>query len=409
MLNCAAKLDTIFERTSFKTYVLQHILKTISNLTSSFFGKIHQNTKYSKVLNNINTHVCIRIYFIFAHVCIISYMNKRITIKDIAKDLKIHHSTVSRALRNDYRVNEKTRDLVLAYAREHEYQTNMNAVQLRGSSNNAIALVVPNINHTFFADIISQLTNLAYIKGYVISVFQSNEKYELEKEIVNTIIKHNFAGVIVSVSHQTTNSNHFTLLQKFGIPLVFFDRVCEDIKSPRVLVNNFEITLEATNFLLSKGYKKIVHLTGTQDINVFRDRQKGYLEALEKNKADYKNPIIIDGEFSTEIGKNLLRKLWSLEERPDAIISSSIYLTMGILLEARFLGINIPKNLGLIAFGNQLTSEMFQPRITSIEQPENEIAEISFDFLEKLIKKEINQTELIVKTVNATINYKESC
>ena len=98
-------------------------------------------------------------------------MNKRITIKDIAKELNIHHSTVSRALRNDIRVNDKTRDLVLAYAHEHEYQTNMNGVQLRGSSNNAIALIVPNINHTFFSDIISHLTDIAYGKGYVISVF----------------------------------------------------------------------------------------------------------------------------------------------------------------------------------------------------------------------------------------------
>jgi LacI family transcriptional regulator len=157
-------------------------------------------------------------------------------------------------------------------------------VQLRGSTNNAIALIVPNINHTFFSDIISHLTDIAYEKGYVISVFQSNEKYELEKEIVNTIIKHNFAGVIVSIAQTTTNSDHFALLQKFGIPLVFFDRVCEDILTPRVLVNNFEITFNATEYLISRGYKRIVHLTGTDKINVFRDRQKGYLEALEKNK-----------------------------------------------------------------------------------------------------------------------------
>jgi LacI family transcriptional regulator len=336
-------------------------------------------------------------------------MNKRITIKDIARELNVHHSTVSRALRNDSRVKEETRDLVLSYAREHEYQTNMNAVQLRGSSNNAIALIVPNINHTFFADIISNLSDLAYQKGYVISVFQSNEKFEQEKEIVNTIIKHNFAGVIVSISQTTTNSDHFALLQKFGIPLVFFDRVCEDILTPRVLVNNFEITFNATEYLISRGYKRIVHLTGTDKINVFRDRQNGYLEALQKNKIEYKNPIIIPGDFSIEIGKNMLKMLWSSDVRPDAIISSSVHLTMGILLEARFLGINISKNLGLISFGNQLTSEMFQPMITSIEQPEHEISKLSFDLLEKLMKKEINQNELIIKEVKAIINYKESC
>jgi len=336
-------------------------------------------------------------------------MNKRITIKDIAKELNIHHSTVSRALRNDVRVNEKTRDLVLSYAREHEYQTNMNAVQLRGSSNNAIALIVPNINHTFFSDIISLLTNLAYTKGYVISVFQSNEKYEVEKDIVNTIIKHNFAGVIVSISQETTNSDHFELFHKFGIPLVFFDRVCEDLLTPRVLVNNFEITYKATEYLISRGYKRIVLLTGTDKINVFRDRQNGYLEALEKNKIEYKNPIIITENFSIEIGKNIFKKLWSLDEKPDVFISSSVHLTIGILLQARLLGINIPQKFGLISFGNQLTSEMFQPRITSIEQPEKEIAELSFELLEKLMKKEIDSNKLLIKEVKAIINFKESC
>lgn len=336
-------------------------------------------------------------------------MLKRITIKDIAKELNIHHSTVSRALRNDARVNEKTRSVVLSYAREHEYKANMNAVQLRGSVNNAIALIVPNISHAFFSDIISQLTNQAYKKGYVISVFQSNEKYEQEREIVNTIIKHNFAGVIVSIAQNTTNSSHFALLQKFGIPLVFFDRVCEDIFTPRVLVNNYEITYAATEYLISKGYKRIVHLTGTNTINVFRDRQKGYLDALEKNNMEYKNPLIITDDFSIESGKNILTELWKSTERPDAIISSSVHLIMGIILKARFLGIRISKTLGLLTFGSQLTSQLFQPQITSIEQPDKEIAELSFELLEQLMNKEIEPNKLITKEVKATISFKESC
>jgi DNA-binding LacI/PurR family transcriptional regulator len=185
--------------------------------------------------------------------------------------------------------------------------------------------------------------------------------------------------------------------------------VCEDILTPRVLVNNFKVTFNATEYLISRGYKRIVHLTGTDKINVFRDRQNGYLEALKKNKIEYKNPIIIPEDFSIEIGKNILKMLWSSDERPDAIISSSVHLTMGILLEARFLGITISKNLGLIAFGNQLTSEMFQPMITSIEQPEKEIAELSFELIVKLMNKEMESNKLLIKEVKAIINYKESC
>jgi LacI family transcriptional regulator len=336
-------------------------------------------------------------------------MNKRITIKDIAKELNIHHSTVSRALRNDPRVTEITRDSVLAYAREHEYQTNMNAVQLRSRTNKAIALIVPNINHSFFSDIISQLTDLAFQKGYVISVFQSNEKYLQEKEIVNTIIKHNFAGVIVSIAKDTISGDHFEILRKFGIPLVFFDRVCQDIQTPQVLVNNYAITLSATEQLIKKGYKKIAHLTGTNNINVFRDRQNGYVEALKKNKIDYIQPIVIDDDFSIEIGKTTFSRLWNSSVQPDAIISSSVHLTMGILIQARALGIEIPKELGLITFGTLLSSEIIQPQITYIEQHEKEIAEISFDLLEKMITGEIQDIKSTVKIVEAELIFKESC
>ena len=336
-------------------------------------------------------------------------MKKRITIKDIAKELKVHHSTVSRALRNDPRVTESTRNLVLACAQKHKYQTNMNAVQLRGTINNTIALIVPNINHTFFSDIVSQLTNLAYKKGFIISVFQSNEDYEQEVGIINTIIKHNYAGVITSISKNTTDSKHFNLLKTFGIPLVFFDRVCNDIKTPKVLVNNYEITFQATEYLIKKGYKNIAHLTGPANINVFNDRQNGYLNAIAKNKLAFVRQVIITEDFSVEIGKKILIKLMSEIEKPDAIISSSNLLALGLAVQAREMELKIPDDLALIAFGDPLNAMIMQPQLTTIIQPEDEIAILTFEFLEKMIKKEIAIGEDYTKVVNATIEYRESC
>jgi len=336
-------------------------------------------------------------------------MKKRITIKDIAKELNVHHSTVSRALRNDPRVNEKTRILVRDYALSHEYQKNMNAVQLRGSSKNTIALIVPNINHNFFSDIVSKLTNIAYKKGFILSVFQSNEDYEHEVGIVNTIIKQNYAGVIASISKDTTNSKHFKLLNSFGIPLVFFDRVCDDIFAPKVLVNNYEITFEATEYLINKGYKRIAHVTGPEHINVFHDRENGYLDALVKHGLDYSRNISYDDEFTVELGEKCLTDLLMEIEKPDAIISSSIHLTMGIIVCCRKLNIRIPQDLAIIGFGNHLNSLIMEPQITSIYQSETSIAEISFNLLEKLINKEIPTGENYTETVNAQIVYRASC
>ncbi|MDD4968133.1 MAG: LacI family DNA-binding transcriptional regulator [Paludibacter sp.] len=336
-------------------------------------------------------------------------MKKRITIKDIARELNVHHSTVSRALRNDPRVNEKTRDLVLAYSLKHEYQTNMNAVHLRGTGNNTIALIVPNINHTFFSDIVSQLTNIAYKKGYILSVFQSNEDYEQEVGIVNTIIKHNYAGVIASISINTSDSKHFKLLSTFGIPLVFFDRICDDLPTPKVLVNNYEVTFEATEYLINKGYKRIAHLTGPTHINVFHDRQNGYIDAIQKHGLSYQKHLALEDEFTVELGEKCLRDLLLDVEKPDAIISSSILLTMGIAVQAREMSLRIPEDLALIGFGNHVSSLIMQPRLTSIYQSETEIAGISFDLLDKMINKEMPITENCIKTVQAHIVYRESC
>ena len=346
---------------------------------------------------------------IFAHVCIFKTMQKRITIKDIAKALKIHHSTVSRALRNDPRVNEITRDLVLAYAQKHEYQTNMNAVQLRGTVNNTIALIVPNINHTFFSDIVSQLSNLAYQKGFIISVFQSNEDYSQEVGIVNTIIKQNYAGVIASIAKNSINSAHFNLLKTFGIPLVFFDRVCGDIKTPKVLIDNYNITYEATEYLIQKGYTRIAHVTGPSHINVFYDRQKGFADALQKHAVEYQRNMNIEDEFSEELGEKCLTELMAETVKPDAIISSSILLTMGIAVQARKMSLQIPHDLALIGFGNHLSSLIMQPQLTSIYQSEKEIAKISFELLDKMINKEIAIGEECTKVIKAQIIYRESC
>ena len=336
-------------------------------------------------------------------------MIKRITIKDIAKELNVHHSTVSRALRNDPRVNEKTRDMVLEYAKLHEYQTNMNAVQLRGSSKNTIALIVPNINHNFFSDIVSKLTNIAYKKGYILSVFQSNENYEHEVGIINTIIKQNYAGVIASISKETTNSKHFKLLNSFGIPLVFFDRVCDDIITPKVLVNNYEITFEATEYLINKGYTRIAHVTGPLHINVFNDRQNGYNDALIKHGLAYTRKISLDKEFTVELGEKCLAGLLKEADRPDAIISSSIHLTMGIVVYCRKNNIRIPQDLAIIGFGNHINFMVMEPQLTSIYQSETSIAEISFSLLEKMIEKEIPSNENYTETVKAYIEFQESC
>ena len=278
--------------------------------------------------------------------------------------------------------------------------SNMNTLATK--SKPIIALIVPIINHSFFANIAEQLSNLAIKSGYLVSVFQSNESYELESEIVDAIINQKVSGVIISISKNTVDSSHLKRIQQAGIPLVFFDRICEDIPAPKVLINNYEITYSVTEQLIQKGNKQIALIIGTDDINVFRERKKGYLDALAEYGLTFQMPIIED-EFSVEKGKEIFVKLWSSEKRPDAIISSSIQLTLGILLQTKLYDIKIPNKLDLITYVSHFSFKILQPQITIIDQPENEIAELSFELLKRLISEgEIPENEM-TKTVNAKI------
>ena len=279
----------------------------------------------------------------------------------------------------------------------------MNALQTINKP--IIALIIPIVNHSFFSNIADQLTTLAYNNGYLVSVFQSNEDYQQEVEIVNSIMAQKFAGVIVSISKSTIDSAHFKRLQEAGIPLVFIDRVCEDIVAPKVLINNYEITYTITENLIKKGNKRIALIIGTKDINVFRERQQGYLDALNKYGLTYQMPVVED-EFSIEKGKDIFIKLWSSDSRPDAIISSSIQLTLGILLQTKLYDVKIPNKLDLVTYVSHISFKIIQPQITIIDQPENEIAELSFELLEKLISHELIPENEMTRTVNAKIAMK---
>ena len=311
---------------------------------------------------------------------------KRITIKDIARELNMHHSTVSRALRDDLSVKQETRDKVAEYAKLHGYQINMSALQLRGSVRNMIAVLVPNIHHSFFSNIVSIIANLAYEKGYVVSIFQSNESYEQEKEIIKTLIRNNVAGVIASVSMETVDSEHFRKLKNYHIPLVLFDRVCFDVNVPKVTVNNFEVVAEVVEVLLRKGYRRIAHLSGTNRINVFRERQSGYLSAVKRNKLDYSTIVEIDSDFTIEEGKKATEKLFQEREKPDALICDSHFLTLGAMLKLKELNLNVSEEVGLAGFGDNPYVDVISPTVISILQPEDAIANGAFGLIMKKIE-----------------------
>lgn len=312
----------------------------------------------------------------------------RITIKDIAKALNMHHSTVSRALRNDFRVKENTRKLVTEYAEKNGYQVNMSALQLRGSVKNVIAVVVPNVNHNFFSNIVSLITNRAVQHGYIVSVFQSNESYEQEQEIIKTVIQHNVAGVIASVTMETVHSDHFKKLKQFKIPLIFFDRICPDLDVPKVLVNNAEVVAKAVEIMLDRKCERIAHICGPQRVNVFRERHEGYLRTLIKHGKAYKETVYINSAFTIDDGRNAIQTLFAGPLVPDGLICDSNMLLIGVLLELKKRNLQIPDDISVIGFTDNPYVEAFSPGVISIVQPDEDIANNAFDLLLKHMNEE---------------------
>lgn len=308
-------------------------------------------------------------------------MSNRLTIKDIAKLLNVHHSTVSRALRNDSRVKKETRELIIDYAKKCGYQVNMSALQFRGTVKNMIAIIVPSIYHRFFSNIISIITDMANKNGFIVSVFQSNESFTLEKKIIESIIQHNVAGVIASVSMETLSNKHFLELKKFNIPLVFFDRVCEDIEVSKITINNKEIISKAVNLLVEKGYQRIAYITGTDKLSIFRHRQMGYRESIEKHNLRFNQIYESSKYFNIDDGFKAIDEIFSDSFTPDAIICDSHSITLGVILKLKEKGIAIPKDVGLIGHGANIDNLVITPKLTAIIQPEREIAEKAYEAL----------------------------
>lgn len=331
----------------------------------------------------------------------------RITIKEIAERLNVHHSTVSRALHNDVRVKAETGEMIRKYAKENGYYVNQNALRLRGGLRNTLAVIVPEINHRFFSNIINYLTDLAYENNCVIFIYQTNNDYQQECSIIEKVIQMDVAGVLASVSGTTTSGVYYNRLKNLGIPLVFFDRILPDVDTSCVTTNNAEIVGTLIKELVAMGNDRIAQINGSETISVFHERSKGYSNAMDGCQTCYRKQITIKGALTVKAGRKAASELFRAKAHPSAIISSSFFLTMGIVSFLIDKGYRIPKEVAVVGFGDRLFNEMLHPAIISVEQPEKEIAETAFNLLMRCIEKGGGADESNVKKIQleSTIVY----
>ena len=207
-------------------------------------------------------------------------MYEPITIKDIAKALGLSTSTVSRALRGSYEISPETKKLVIEYAEQYNYRPNPIALSLKERRSRSIGVVVCEIANNFFSQAINGIESIAYNRGYHVIISQSHESYEREVVNVEHLASRSVDGLLVSLSSETDQIEHFRNLHEKGFPIVFFDRIAEEIETFKVVVDNYKGAYNATKHLIDSGYTRIAHVTSAQHLSISKERLEGYKAAL---------------------------------------------------------------------------------------------------------------------------------
>lgn len=311
-----------------------------------------------------------------------------ITIKDIARKLDISPSTVSRALRGHYVVNDETIKAVKRVAEELNYQPNSLALSLRYSKSNTIGVIIPEIVHFFFSTVISGIEDVAQAKGYNVIITQSNESLEREVMNIQTLFNNRVDGVLISISKESFDTSHFEALQQKGLPMVFFDRIAQDVASSQVTVDDFMGGYQATQHLLEKGYKKVAHLAGPSSLDLTIDRLNGYKKAHEEAGRQWNEDLIIFDKASNEEDAFAATMDLIKEKSLDAIFTSNDVAAMGAIKAAQQCGKNVPQDFGVVGFSNWQFTSLTNPSITTIEQPGFEMGQHASELLIKEIESE---------------------
>jgi LacI family transcriptional regulator len=327
-------------------------------------------------------------------------MKRQVTIKDIAQKLGISTSTVSRALKDHPDISLKTREAVQELAKLLGYKPNLIALNLKHSRTNTIGVVVPEVEHHFFSTILNGIEEVAYKGNYSVMVFQSNESYMREVLIIQTMLANRVDGVLASYSKNTHDYAHFEQLIDNEIPLVFFDRVREELHADSVIVDDFSGSFSAVNHLIQQGCKRIAFYSAPQHLMIGKNRLEGYKAALEKNGLKYDPDLVYSCDNFSEAQK-VSRSVLKKQDRPDAIFAVNDLTAIGAMKVAKQLGLNIPEDIKFVGFENSRSASICEPELTTVDQFGFELGKKATDLLLKRINTpDFNyQTEMqVVKT-----------
>ena len=331
------------------------------------------------------------------------------TIKDIAKALNLSTSTVSRALRGSYEISAETKKQVLEYAEKINYRPNPIALSLKERRTRAIGVVVTEIANNFFSQAINGIESIAYNKGYHVIITQSHESQDREKVNVEHLAARGVDGLLISLSSESVDISYLKELHEKGLPIVFFDRVTNEIETHTVTANNYLASFHATEHLIFQGYKKIAHITSSPYLSITKERLEGYKDALAKHNIPFNESLIKycnrGGMIVTEI-EDGLTALFKSKAKPDAIFTAGDRITITCFSLVKEM--KLKKEIGFIGFTNTRVADLFSPSLTVIRQPAAEIGQSAIEFLIQIIESKRPVTEFQHKVLDTELIIRES-
>lgn len=337
------------------------------------------------------------------------------TIVDIAKALNISPSTVSRALRNHPDISKKTVEKVQRCAEEMNYQPNEMALSLRMGRNNTIGIIVPEVVHYFFSSIVQGVTEVASGEGFNVMLFRSEESYDKELKITNSLINARVAGVLASLSKETSRYEHFQQIVDNDIQLVFYDRICIGIVTDRVVVDDYAGALTAVEHLINSGCKRIAFYSSPTHLEISKNRKNGYLDALRKHKMEIDESLIYVCD-TRDKAIELTPEVLSRPDRPDSFFAINDHTASGILYAVKQAGFRVPEEISICGFSGGDLALACDPMLTTVEQHGYEVGRTAAKLLIDKIRgithgqytNRIIKTKLMVRGTTRPITNQEN-
>lgn len=330
---------------------------------------------------------------------------KKSTIKDIAAVLGLTPSAVSKALNDHPRISEKTKIAVKEAAIQLDYQPNYLSSALRKGKSNLVGVIIPRVNSHFFSSVVENIEKVLNLNGYNIIMTQSNELYAKECQEIDTLLKIQVDGIIASMANETTDLEYYQKIKSKGTQLVLFDRGEEELNVDYVGIDDYKSSHLVIDHLVSQNCKRIAHIAGFKHIRIYKERIRGYKDALEKSGLAAPENWIIESNLRLEDGRRIMQQLLDSPERPDAVYVAGDIAALGALQVLLENNIKVPEEIALIGFSDEPFTSLTQPSISTVNQHSDQIGKLAAEaFLERINnpkKKTINriilEPELIIR------------